>query len=111
MVNEMTKIAIDTAGGDFGPENTVHGTCQALAENPDLSCLFYGDAKRILEAIPNTIDKSRIEIIASSETITDEENPLAAIRRKTDSSIVKGLKAVKEKHADAFVSAGNSGAI
>src|SRR5699024_2802827 len=56
-------------------------------------------------------DKSRIEIIPTSEIITDEDNPLAAIRKKTDSSIVKGLESVFAKHADAFVSAGNSGAI
>lgn len=107
----MIKIAIDASGGDVGPEHTVYGSCLAMLKNPDLSCLFFGRPEQIEQAIPPLADRSRIEIIAADEVITDEDDPLRSVRKKQDSSIVKGLKAVAADEAHSFVSAGNSGAI
>lgn len=107
----MVKIAVDTAGGDYGPGTTVYSTCLAMQENPELECLLFGEPSRIEEALPGFADKGRIRIIAADEVITDEDDPLRAVRRKKDSTIVKGLKAVAGGEADAFVSAGSSGAI
>lgn len=107
----MVKLAVDTAGGDFGPETTVYGACLAMHDNPELSCLFLGSTDQIEQAIPDFAAKDRIEIISADEVITDEDNPLKAVRKKQNSSIVKGLKAVADGQADSFVSAGSSGAI
>ena len=98
-------------GGDYGPEKTVVGSCLALSENENLYCLFYGDPEKIEQAIPDSADQSRIEIITAEEEINSEDHPLKAIRKKLNSSMVKALKAVADGTADAFVSAGNSGAI
>ena len=107
----MIKIAIDCMGGDYGPEKTVVGSCLALSENENLYCLFYGDPEKIEQAIPDSADQSRIEIITAEEKINSEDHPLKAIRKKKNSSMVKALNAVADGSADAFVSAGNSGAI
>ena len=107
----MIKIAVDTVGGDFGPKKTVYGSCLALSANPDLHCLFFGLPEQIEQAIPDFADRSRIEIIPADEVITDEDNPIIAVRKKRDASLVKGLKAVAAGQADSFISAGNSGAI
>lgn len=107
----MVRLAVDTAGGDHGPETTVYGACLAMRDNPDLSCLLYGFPDEIEQSIPDFVDKNRIEIISADEMIRDADNPLKAVRKKQDSSIVKGLKAVQDGDADAFVSAGSSGAI
>lgn len=107
----MIKVAIDASGGDFGPEHTVYGSSLALSKNPDLKCLFFGIPEQIEQAIPDFVDRNRIEIISADEVIKDEENPLTAVRKKKNSSMIKGLKAVAEGQADSFVSAGNSGAI
>ena len=107
----MIKLAIDCMGGDYGPKKTVAGACLALAERTDLHCSFYGDRERIEQEIPHDADRTRIEIIMSDEEINSEDHPLKAIRKKQDSSMVKALKAVADGTADAFVSAGNSGAI
>ena len=58
-----------------------------------------------------TYDKNRLEVVNTTEVIETAEPPVNAIRRKKDSSIVVGMKMVKEGKADAFVSAGSSGAI
>ena len=107
----MVKIAVDTAGGDHGPGTTVYGASLAMRDNSGLECLFFGDQSRIETALPDFADTGRMEIIAANEVITDEDDPLRAVRRKKDSTIVKGLTAVAEGEADAFVSAGSSGAI
>lgn len=107
----MVKIAVDTAGGDHGPGTTVYGACLAMRDDPGLECLFFGDQSQIEAALPDFADTDRINIIAANEVITDEDDPLRAVRRKKDSTIVKGLTAVAEGETDAFVSAGNSGAI
>lgn len=107
----MIKLAIDTAGGDFGPETTVYASCLAMRDNPELSCLFLGVPDQIKQAIPDFADTDRIEIISADDVITDEDTPLKAVRKKQNSPIVRGVKAVADEQADSFVSAGSSGAI
>lgn len=107
----MIKLAVDTEGGDFGAETTVFGACLAMHDDPELNCLFFGFPDQIEKALPDFADRDRIEIISADEVIADEDNPLRAVRKKQNSALVKGLKAVADGEADAFVSAGSSGAI
>lgn len=109
----MVNIALDVMGGDFCPDCNLDGALDALNIDKELRLLLVGPKELIEEKIASWSEelKNRIEILPATEVITTEEVPTAAVRSKKDSSIVVGSKAVKEGQADAFVSAGSSGAI
>src|SRR3990170_6003239 len=104
-------IALDAMGGDNAPAEIVAGAVEAARElgvrvalvgRPDdiAACLARHGPR------PNTIT-----IVAASEVIEMDEHPAQAARQKKDSSIVAGLRLVKRGEVDAFVSAGNTGAV
>lgn len=108
----MVKIALDAMGGDNAPAEVVNGAVQAV--NADKDCFVYlvGKEEQIKECLNGQVyDKSRIEIVNADDVIETGEPPVMAVRRKKESSLVKALYMVKNKEADAFVSAGSSGAI
>lgn len=105
------KVAIDAMGGDNAPEAIVKGSILARDEY-NVEIILAGkesEIKRILEK--NTASFNNIEIINAEEVINNDDKPVLAIRRKKDSSLVKALNAVKNKEADAIVSAGSTGAL
>jgi glycerol-3-phosphate acyltransferase PlsX len=103
----MTKIAIDAMGGDFGPEPIIEGVVQALEEKTFLPILV-GDKTEILSLLPQYyIDK--VKIVESSDVISMSDQATNALKRK-DSSIYKAVELVRNKEADAVLSAGHSGA-
>lgn len=108
----MIKVAVDAMGGDYAPGEIVKGAVEAAKEKPQIQVLLVGkeDAVR-RELEQQEYPKDRITIIPASEVIETEEPPVNAIRKKKDSSIVVGMNLVKKQEADAFVSAGSSGAI
>lgn len=109
----MIRVAVDAMGGDHAPQAEVEGCLQALAENPDAFIQLVGKPEVIeaeLARHPDA-DRSRFEIRPASEVIGMAEKPLAAVRGKRDSSIVVGLALQKAGSSDAFVSAGNTGAV
>lgn len=109
---ELTKIAIDAMGGDNAPEAMVEGALWALKENKGIHLYLVGDETRMNEVLKDkTYDKDRLVIVHADEQITNEESPVLAIRRKKNSSIVVAMNMVKEKKAEAFVSAGSTGAV
>ncbi len=105
------RIVVDGMGGDHAPYATVEGVVQAINEF-NIDIIITGD-KSILEENFNkyTFDKSKLQIIHTSEIILNEDKPVKAIRSKKDSSMVVALNLVKEGKADAIVSAGNTGAL
>ena len=106
------KIVVDAMGGDYAPEVPVQGAVEALQENTNISIVLVGRTDAIKEQLAKyTYDKERIEIVHAEEVIGFDEPPVMAVRKKKDSSIVVGMKLVKKGEADAFVSAGSSGAI
>ncbi|MCR5468934.1 MAG: phosphate acyltransferase PlsX [Lachnospiraceae bacterium] len=108
----MTNVALDAMGGDNAPGEIVKGAVDAVNENPDVKVLLVGLSDRINEELKNyTYNKEQIEVVHASEQIEMAEPPVMAVRRKKDSSMVVALKLVKDGVADAFVSAGNSGAV
>lgn len=108
----MVKIAVDAMGGDYAPTEMVAGAVEAVAASPKIQVLLVGKEDVVkAELAKHTYDQSRIQVVHASETIATEEPPVNAIRKKKDSSIVVGMNLVKKKEADAFVSAGSSGAI
>ena len=105
--NPLIRIAIDAMGGDFGPEPIVDGTIQALREKSFMPILV-GDKEEILSLLPTSF-VSRVEIVEASDVIAMSDQATNALRRR-ESSIYKAVELVREKHADAIVSAGHSGA-
>jgi glycerol-3-phosphate acyltransferase PlsX len=105
------KIAVDAMGGDYAPEEVVKGAASA-SEERDLEIILLGDMVKIKEElIKYRYKKDRLSVVNCKEYIETGEFPLDAIRNKRDSSIVVGTKLIKNNQADAFISAGNSGAV
>ena len=108
----MVKIALDAMGGDNAPAEIVKGAVQAVAADKDCFVYLVGKEDKIKECLNGQqYDSSRIEIVNAEDVIETGEPPVMAIRRKKESSLVKAMYMVKNKEADAFVSAGSSGAI
>lgn len=105
-------VAVDAMGGDFAPIEIVKGAVEAVNANSHISVILVGKEKLIKEELSKyTFDQSLIRIVHAEETIANDEAPVMAIRSKKESSIVVALNLVKQKEADAFVSAGSTGAI
>ena len=111
-MKEMTKIAVDAMGGDNAPKEIIKGAVEAVQKRDDIQVILTGKEEVIADELAGyTYNKEQITIVNTTEVIETAEPPVMAIRRKKDLSIVVGLKLVKEKKADAFVSAGSSGAV
>lgn len=111
-LSQSCKIIVDAMGGDFAPQNAVLGAIQAAEENSDFELYLVGREREILKVIEiNKLHFDRSKIINADEVIEMADSPTDAIKKKPNSSIVVGAKYVKEKKADAFVSAGNTGAM
>jgi phosphate acyltransferase len=104
------KIAIDAMGGDHAPGSAVNGAIQAVKEY-GVEVYLVGIKEEIHKHMSEE-DKSnnKITIIEATEIIKNDDTPVTAIRQKKDSSMVVGLKQVKEGYCDAFLSAGSTGA-
>jgi glycerol-3-phosphate acyltransferase PlsX len=106
------RIALDAMGGDWGAVPNVAGALQALAAVPDLTVVLVGDPQRLeapLQACPGSRD--RLEIIPASQWIEMHESPVEALRRKPDNSISRCWQLLASGKVDAFVGAGNTGAM
>lgn len=104
------RIAVDVMGGDNAPEEIVKGAVLSAQAFSDVEIQLYGDEEAIKAALPTDIPQN-LAIVHASEKIATDDEPVKAIRHKKDSSMVLGAKAVKKDAADAFISAGNSGAL
>jgi glycerol-3-phosphate acyltransferase PlsX len=109
----MSRIALDAMGGDFAPNAPVAGAIEALDElPPTCEVALVGRSAEIEAAIAEHGSISdRLHILDAPETIEMGEKPLAAVRGKRKSSIRIGLESQKSGATDAFVSAGNTGAM
>lgn len=107
----MINIALDAMGGDNAPREIIQGALVALAKRDDINITLVGNEEIIKSELGDADVADRIRIVNATEVISTDEPPVMAIRRKKDSSIVVGMKLVKDKECDAFISAGSSGAI
>ena len=106
------KVALDAMGGDNAPEQIVKGAVDAVNLDEQIFVYLVGKQELVNEELKKyTYNKKQIEVVNATDVIETGEAPVMAVRRKKDSSLVKALTMVKEKKADAFVSAGSSGAI
>lgn len=106
------KIAVDAMGGDYAPDEIIKGAVLAVRDREDIRILLVGKEDVIQKGLSEyDYDKTRIEVVHAENIISNNEAPVLAIRRKKDSSIVVALNLVKSGEADAFVSAGSTGAV
>lgn len=111
-MGDKVIVAVDAMGGDNAPGELVKGSVEAVKECSELIVRLVGDKAAIDgELSKHEYNKEQIEVLHTTEVIETGEHPVEAIRGKKDSSLVVGLKQVKTGDADAFVSAGSSGAI
>ena len=109
----MKRVAVDAFGGDHSPQAIIEGCAIALSQIPDLYLIVTGDEDRVraeFEKYPRC-DMTRVDIRHAPDVITNNEHPVAAVRKKKQSSLVRGLEAVANKEAEVFVSAGSTGAV
>src|SRR5437899_3752180 len=104
------KIALDAMGGDFAPDQVVAGGVQAHREL-GVEVIFVGVKDKVDSALTAAGAGKWAQIEDAPEVIAMDEHPAQAVRNKKASSIVRGVQMVAAGRADAFVSAGNSGAI
>lgn len=102
------KIAIDGMGGDNAPKEIIEGVFSAIEDFQDVEFLIYGDQQKMA---PYLKEHARVKVIHCSEVIEGTDEPVRAVRRKKDASMVKMAQAVADGEADACVSAGNTGAL
>ncbi|KUP07078.1 phosphate acyltransferase [Bacillus coahuilensis m2-6] len=102
------RIAIDAMGGDLAPVEIVKGVTQARDQYTDVTFILFGDEKQINPLLTN---KERIEVVHTDEVILGTDEPVRAVRRKKNASMVLMAQAVKDGQADACISAGNTGAL
>ena len=111
MGKKFVRVAVDAMGGDLAPAEPVKGAVQALEDRKNLHITLVGKEEVIRgELAKYKYPEERLEILDAREVIEMAEPPVNAIRKKKDSSIVRGLRLVKEGTCDAFVTAGSSGA-
>lgn len=104
----MKKIAIDAMGGDHAPKAIVEGVNQAIEAFSDIEIQLYGDQSRIESYL---VKSDRVSVVHTDEKINSDDEPAKAIRRKKNASMVLAARAVKDRQADAVLSAGNTGAL
>ncbi|WP_433943437.1 phosphate acyltransferase PlsX [Paenibacillus sp. SN-8-1] len=102
-------IAIDAMGGDHAPRSNVEGALAAAKEWKDIEIVLVGDQAQVEALLPER--PSNLTIRHTSEVIGGEDEPVKAVRRKKDSSMVVAGRMVREGEADAMISAGNTGAL
>ena len=114
----MTRIALDAMGGDNAPGEIVRGGVEAAVGLEDVKVLLVGVKEQIdaeLAKDPKEVaaatKKGTLEVIHAPDVVEMDESPVTAVRKKKDCSINVAMRLVKEGRADAFVSAGNSGAV
>lgn len=109
---DTVNVALDAMGGDNAPDEMIRGAIDAVNKAPDIHVCLVGQEEKINAFLSScSYNREQISVVNATEVIETGEHPVNAIRKKKDSSIVKALGLVKSGEADAFVSAGNSGAI
>jgi phosphate acyltransferase len=106
------NIALDMMGGDFAPEELVKGVLEYISEKNPAKVFMIGDEQQLTGLIAQyAIPPDACRIIASTEVIGMHEHPLKALKGKPNSSIAIGFHLLSTGKADAFISAGNTGAM
>jgi phosphate acyltransferase len=109
------RIALDAMGGDFAPINEIQGAIQAYKDinsHTNIEIIFVGKESKIMSVL-SQYDTSDLNysIVNADEVVTMSDEPTIALKSKKNSSLYKGLEIHSQGYADAFISAGNTGAV
>lgn len=105
-------IAIDAMGGDYGPDAIIPAAGLALADEPSLQFIFFGDESKIKPLLQDNAALNAVsKVVHTDKIISNEEKPSAALRSGKNSSMRLAIDAVKSGEAHGVVSAGNTGAL
>lgn len=111
-MDKLYSVCVDAMGGDNAPVEIVKGVVDALNESDKFMVYLTGQEAAIQKELAKyTYPVDRVKIVNAEEVIDPNEPPVMAIRKKKDSSIVRGLELVKDGTCDGFVSAGSTGAV
>jgi glycerol-3-phosphate acyltransferase PlsX len=108
-LDHPVRVAVDAMGGDHAPEEIVRGTLDWGRQHPEVELLLVGDDARIAPYLDGPLP-ANISIVQAAESVTMDEQPAQAVRRKRDASINVCMRLVKQDRADAVVTAGHTGA-
>lgn len=109
---KTTRVAVDVMGGDNAPVDIIKGAIKAVQDKNNIKVILVGKEDIIKNELTGyTYDEDRVSIVHADDVITNDESPVMAIRRKKESSMVVALNLIKNGEADAFISAGSSGAV
>lgn len=111
--SRKTRIALDTMGGDFAPINEIEGALEALKNKPDsLEVVFVGKETKIRSVLSN-YDTNGLDysIVNADQIVKMDDDPSQALKKKKNSSLYKGIENHRQGYCNAFISAGNTGAI
>ena len=106
----MTRIAVDAMGGDYAPAEIVKGAVAASLELP-VDIVLVGSRPKLEKELARYHRKGQVFIVNAAEAIGNDEPPVQAVKQKKDSSINVAIALLKNREADAVVSAGNTGAL
>ena len=114
----MMKLVLDATGGDFAPDSNLQGAADAVRSFEDLEIILIGPQKEIEDRFHVLFKDQmhetffgRISFLDAPEVITPDEHPAMALRTKKKSPFVMGMQMIHNKEADAFLSAGSTGAV
>ena len=102
------RVCVDVVGGDEKPQVVLDGIEAALAADPDIEVLAVGPAEIVN---PFAAAHARVEALEAPDVIAMDDDPIRAVMTKRKSSIVLACRAIKKGNADAFFSAGSTGAM
>lgn len=111
-MSQRIRIVVDAMGGDLAPAEPIRGAVEALKEREDIEITLVGQKEAMAEElVKHVYDKNRMNLVFASEVIKTGEPPVQSIQQKKDSSLVVGLKLIRNGEADAIVTAGNTGSV
>ena len=110
-MNNPINIAIDAMGGDGSPKKIVDGIAHHNKNSKSILYKIFGDKEKILSNLPSGLSKDVYEIFDTKNNVKGTDTPLEAAKRGKDTSMWLAIESVKNKEADAIISAGNTGAL
>ena len=110
MSNDIT-IAVDAMGGDGSPKKVIDGVLNHHINSKNVKYLIFGNKFEIEKIIPKTLNKSSFDLIHTDNFVEGKDTPLEAAKKGKDTSMWLAIQSVKEKNADAVISAGNTAAL
>ena len=110
-MSKNITIAVDAMGGDGSPKKIIDGISHHNKNSKNIFYKIFGDKEKILTNLPSGLSKDVFEIFDTKNNVKGTDTPLEAAKRGKDTSMWLAIESVKNKEADAIISAGNTGAL